>query len=278
MPLEADPVRLAQVFGNLLNNAAKYTPHGGAIALRARIDDGRLSVDITDTGIGIEPEMLSHVFELFTQGRREAHRAHDGLGIGLTLVRSIVEMHGGTVRAHSDGRGRGSVFTVELPAAVSVPVEVPRPRAGPCAAARPDAALRVLVVDDNVDSAESMGMVLELLGVRHEVVFSGQAALEAARRFCPDVVLLDIGMPGMDGYEVARHLRAADETADATLIALTGWSQASDRERSREAGFDHHLSKPVDIGALQRLIASGRVREPPQPLDALGDTRRLASS
>ncbi|HEY4556030.1 MAG TPA: ATP-binding protein, partial [Lysobacter sp.] len=241
LPVEADPVRLAQVFGNLLNNAAKYTPAGGRITVRARRSGAQLHVDVEDDGIGIEPEMLSQVFELFTQGQRDAHRAHDGLGIGLTLVRSLVEMHGGTVTVHSAGRGLGSVFSVTLPAAAAVD-RTPAPAV--LASSSPTQGLRVLVVDDNVDSAESMGMVLELLGIAHEVTFDGRAALESAQRAAPDVVLLDIGMPGMDGYEVARHLRADERTREVVLIALTGWSQAQDRERSREAGFDHHLSKP----------------------------------
>jgi CheY-like chemotaxis protein len=209
-------------------------------------------VAVRDRGIGIEPEMLPHVFELFTQGRREAHRAHDGLGIGLTLVRNIVDMHGGQVEAHSDGRGLGSEFVVSLPLAALQSAQVSV--AHDDGAERPATASRVLVVDDNVDAAESMGMVLELLGLEHRVAFDGVAALDIAGDFDPDVVLLDIGMPGMDGYEVARRLRSAHPDSAIRLIALTGWSQPQDRERTRAAGFDHHLSKPVDIGALQALL------------------------
>jgi signal transduction histidine kinase/ActR/RegA family two-component response regulator len=250
--VEADPVRLAQVFVNLLNNAAKYAEPGGEIAVRVGRVDGSVRVAVRDRGIGIEPEMLPHVFELFTQGRREAHRAHDGLGIGLTLVRNIVDMHGGQVEAHSDGRGLGSEFVVSLPLAALQSAQVPVPRED--GAERPATASRVLVVDDNVDAAESMGMVLELLGLEHRVAFDGVAALDIAGDFDPDVVLLDIGMPGMDGYEVARRLRSAHPDSAIRLIALTGWSQPQDRERTRAAGFDHHLSKPVDIGALQALL------------------------
>jgi signal transduction histidine kinase/FixJ family two-component response regulator len=254
LDIEADPVRMAQVFGNLLNNAAKYAEPGGRITLAARRDGAQLCIAVRDEGIGIEPEMLPHVFELFTQGWREAHRAHDGLGIGLTLVRNLVEMHGGTVTAASEGRGRGSEFTVRLPLAAGRR-ESPRADAAPSRRAGDGRPLRVLVVDDNVDSAESMGMVLELLDIEHAVAYDGHAALEVADRFRPDAVLLDIGMPGMDGYEVARCMRADPGHAGAVLIALTGWSQSGDQARSREAGFDHHVSKPVDIGALKSLLA-----------------------
>ena len=251
--VEADPVRLAQVFANLLNNAAKYAEAGGEITVDVTAVDGNVRVAVRDRGIGIEPEMLPHVFELFTQGRRDAHRAHDGLGIGLTLVRNIVEMHDGEVEARSEGRGRGAEFVVTLPLAASqsAPLEVPK---APQPMTRGAAATRVLVVDDNADAAESMGMVLELLGLEHSVAFDGPTALDLTESFRPDVVLLDIGMPGMDGYEVARRLRDARDGASLRLIALTGWSQPQDRERTRAAGFDHHLSKPVDIGVLQSLL------------------------
>ncbi|MGY3266899.1 hybrid sensor histidine kinase/response regulator [Lysobacter sp. HA35] len=251
--IDADPVRVTQVFGNLLNNAAKYAEPGGHIAVSVERDQANVRVRVRDRGIGIEPEMLPHVFELFTQGRRERHRAHDGLGIGLTLVRNLVEMHGGTVEAHSEGRGRGAEFVVTLPVATAKASHVIAPvlrRARD--QDRPVA--RVLVVDDNVDAAESMGMVLELLGLEHRVVFDGQSAIDSMAEFHPDVVLLDIGMPGMDGCEVAQRIRAQREFDDVQLVALTGWSQTQDRERTRAAGIDHHLSKPVDIGALQALL------------------------
>ncbi|TZF89861.1 hybrid sensor histidine kinase/response regulator [Cognatilysobacter lacus] len=251
--VEADPVRLAQVFVNLLNNAAKYAEPGGEIALSVMREHQAARIAVRDRGIGIEPEMLPHVFELFTQGRREAHRAHDGLGIGLTLVRNIVDMHGGQVEAHSDGRGEGSEFVVTLPLAIATSAHVAAPSVVAAASRRPSAA-RVLVVDDNVDAAESMGMVLDLLGLEHRVVYDGSSALDISEAFVPDVVLLDIGMPGMDGYEVARRLRRTAGGSEMRLIALTGWSQPQDRERTRAAGFDHHLSKPVDIGALQSLL------------------------
>ena len=257
--VEADPVRIAQVFGNLLNNAAKYASPEGQITVSAVRDGNQAIVSVRDRGIGIEPEMLPHVFELFTQGRRDAHRAQDGLGIGLTLVRSLVGMHGGSVTAASDGFGKGSEFVVRLPLVVG--------EAAPEGSGRPEhaatnssvgqfAGLRVLVVDDNVDAAMSLGMVMDLLGIEHEVGFSGQDALDAAERFRPHAILLDIGMAGMDGYEVARRLRLEPRQQAVTLVALTGWSQVQDQQRARMAGFDHHFSKPADIGALQRLLAT----------------------
>ena len=266
MWVEADPVRIAQVFGNLLNNAAKYASPDGQITVSALREGNQAIVSVRDRGIGIEPEMLPHVFELFTQGRRDAHRAQDGLGIGLTLVRSLVGMHGGSVTAASEGFGKGSEFLVRLPLMVG---EAPAAGSGalagsaPPAGAAPFAGLRVLVVDDNVDAATSLGMVMDLLGIEHEVQFSGQAALDAAERFRPHAILLDIGMAGMDGYEVARRVRQDPRHAPVTLVALTGWSQVQDQQRARMAGFDHHFSKPADIGALQRLLATLA----PLPLD-----------
>jgi signal transduction histidine kinase/ActR/RegA family two-component response regulator len=271
LAVDADPVRIAQVFGNLLNNASKYAEADGCITVSVRREADEAVVRIRDRGIGIEPEMLPHVFELFTQGRREKHRAQDGLGIGLTLVRNVVELHGGTVSAYSEGRGQGSEFEVRLPL-VDTPAlaEVPSPLRAPVAQRPP----RVLVVDDNADAAESMGMVLDMLGLPHRVAFDGESALAHAAEFRPDVVLLDIGMPGMDGYEVARRIRQRPENAGMQLIALTGWSQPQDRRRSREAGFDHHLSKPVDIGALQGLLDAAR----PSPVHAHASVQQAASA
>jgi len=263
LPVDADPVRLAQVFGNLLNNAAKYARSGGEIRVGARREGGEVVVSVRDRGIGIEPDVLPHVFELFTQGRREAHRAQDGLGIGLTLVRSLVEMHGGSVTAHSEGRGRGSEFVVRLPLATAH-AGAGDPSSVDSRAARGDDAtgashpLRVLVVDDNVDAARSLGMVLQMLQIEHEVCFDGPTALDAVRRCRPDAVLLDIGMPGMDGYEVARQLHEDPANQDISLVAVTGWSQLQDKERTQQAGFSHHFSKPVDIGALQALLGELR--------------------
>ncbi|AXK72782.1 response regulator [Lysobacter sp. TY2-98] len=268
--IDADPVRITQVFGNLLNNAAKYAEPGGHISVRVERDGDTVRIHVRDRGIGIEPEMLPHVFELFTQGRRERHRAHDGLGIGLTLVRNLVEMHGGTVAVASEGRGHGAEFVVTLPVARASAFEA----VAPAPARERDASepARVLVVDDNVDAAESMGMVLDLLGIEHRVVFDGAAALAAMAEFRPDIVLLDIGMPGMDGCEVARRVRADSAYDGVRLVALTGWSQAQDRERTRAAGFDQHLSKPVDIGALQELVGAA----PPVVMQAARPTMQAA--
>ena len=269
LSVDADPVRLAQVFGNLLNNAAKYARSGGEIRIRAGRERDDVVVSVRDRGIGIEPDVLPHVFELFTQGRREAHRAQDGLGIGLTLVRSLVEMHGGSVSASSAGRGQGSEFVVRLPlsatsTAAARPSAVDAGIRSTAAAGEPPRALRVLVVDDNVDAARSLGMVLKMLEIEHEVCFDGPAALEAVRRLRPDAVLLDIGMPGMDGYEVARRILDDPDNRGIALVAVTGWSQVQDKERTGQAGFTHHFSKPVDIGALQRLLDTLGTSIPPR--------------
>ncbi|MDB6163773.1 MAG: response regulator [Xanthomonadaceae bacterium] len=254
LTIDADPVRIAQVFGNLLNNAAKYAEPGGHIALSARRDDDDVLVSVVDDGIGIEPEMLPQVFELFTQERRAQHRAQDGLGIGLTLVRTLVEMHGGRVEASSKGRGCGAEFVVRLPLAVDVTARdaaIDPTRTTP---ALLDSRIRILVVDDNRDAANSLGMVLDVLQVDNRITYSGEDAIALVGQYAPDAVLLDIGMPGMDGYEVARRIRRAGNK-DVLLVAVTGWSQVEDRHKSCAAGFDHHLSKPVEIDGLQALLA-----------------------
>jgi signal transduction histidine kinase/ActR/RegA family two-component response regulator len=250
LPLDADPVRLAQVFSNLFNNAAKYAEHPGRIQVRATREGGQVAVSVCDEGIGIEPEMLAHVFEMFTQVDGTHRRSQGGLGIGLTLVRSLVQLHGGSVAAHSAGIGCGSEFVVRLPLATGEVVQA-APREPPPA----PVPLRVLVVDDNRDAADSLGVLLGFLGYSVEVAHDGAAALRIAERFHPGLVLLDLGMPEMDGYEVARRLRAQPRWRDVVLVALTGWGQEEDRQRSREAGFDHHLVKPTDLDALQQLFA-----------------------
>jgi PAS domain S-box-containing protein len=251
--LEADMVRLAQVIANLLNNAAKYTEPGGRIELRAERDGDLAVVRIRDSGIGIAPEMLPLVFDLFMQADRAIPRAQGGMGIGLTLARNLVEMHGGNIRAESAGRGKGSEFIVRIPAlAVDtrvVPDEVP------ISAARLPAR-RILVVDDNADSAESLATLMRLHGQDVRVAYDGPRALEAAAAEPPELVFLDIGMPEMDGYEVARRLRRLPALRDAVLVALTGWGQDEDRQRSKEAGFDFHLTKPADLAVLQQVLAS----------------------
>ena len=253
--LDADPVRLAQVFGNLLNNAAKYTREAGRIWLCVARENGSAVVCVRDTGMGIAPEMLPRVFDMFTQIDSTQRHSQGGLGIGLTLVRSLVGMHGGTVSVHSDGPGEGSEFRVRLPLAAVEEGRDPTP-AQAAAAHRPPQALRVLVVDDNRDAADSLGLVLRLSGAQVHVVHDGAAALEALPHFRPALVLLDLGMPEMDGYEVARRIREELLQRDVSLVALTGWGQAEDRHRVREAGFDHHLVKPTDFESLQAVLAS----------------------
>jgi len=250
-------VRLAQIFGNLLNNAAKYSESGGTITVAAHREALEGVVVISDTGDGIEAEQLAQLFKIFSRGERSAKRNQSGLGIGLALVRRLTEMHGGRVDAESEGLGKGSRFTVRLPLH-----EKQQP--GPLEIDRADptvASMRILVVDDNRDSAESLGMLLSLMGAEVRVVHDGPDALAAFASCLPHMVLLDIGMPGMDGYEVARRLRESQQEPRAALVALTGWGQDEDRRRVREAGFDHHLVKPADLDALQAIMASIQIGE-----------------
>ncbi|WP_223962353.1 hybrid sensor histidine kinase/response regulator [Paraburkholderia sabiae] len=252
LTLHADPVRIAQIVANLLNNAAKYTEHGGQIWLSAHREGSEAIVSVRDNGMGIPSAMLSRIFDLFTQAERTYSRAQGGLGIGLTLVRTLTEMHGGSVEARSEGPGKGSEFLVRLP--IAQQQRVPnttdqRTRPMDCLAGR-----RILVVDDNADAADSLGMLLGMYGAEVRIMRDGPAALAALATYRPDVMLLDIGMPGMDGYEVARRTRENPEFARVTLIALSGWGQEEDRRLSREAGIDHHLVKPVDVAALERLL------------------------
>jgi CheY-like chemotaxis protein len=255
LELDGDGVRLAQVFGNLLNNAAKYTPNGGQITLRAERRGADVVVSVRDNGAGIRSDVLAKIFEPFVQAERTYDRSQGGLGIGLTLVRSIVQLHGGSVEARSAGPGLGSEFTVRLPreqavaATTSAEMAAPATRLG---------GQRILVVDDNVDSAESLSELLRCLGADVLTAHDGPAALECVRTHKPSAAVLDIGMPGMDGYEVARRVRAGPDGAALTLIALTGWGNEEDRRRSREAGIDHHLVKPVDLGVLESLLAGDR--------------------
>lgn len=251
--LKADPVRLAQVFANLLNNAAKYTAPGGQIHVTVERQGGKAVVSIRDTGAGIPPEMLPRVFDLFTQVNRSGDRAQSGLGIGLFLVRRLVELHGGRVEARSDGPGQGSEFVVSLPLVATLAEEA---TTAARSASAPGAAQRVLVVDDSPDVADSTGLLLGSLGIEVQVVYDGPAALQSLATFQPAVVLLDLGMPGMDGFEVARRIRQHPAGQAITLVALTGWGQEQDRRRTRQAGFDQHLVKPVDPEALQAFLAS----------------------
>jgi PAS domain S-box-containing protein len=257
--LDADATRIEQVLTNLLNNAAKFTDPGGRLSVEVRRSGDEAAIEIADDGPGIAPELLPRVFDLFVQEERSLARSHGGLGIGLTLVRSLIERHGGRVEAASDGPGRGSRFTVRLPlrpapaaaAAAEPPALATRP--GP---ERPaDAAAHILLVEDNEDAAGALGELLSIWGHEVDIANEGPTALEKARQHPPDVVLLDIGLPGMDGYEVAKALRAQPGLERTRLIALTGYGQETDRRRSSLAGFDHHLVKPVDVDHLRRLLS-----------------------
>jgi signal transduction histidine kinase len=265
--VNVDPVRLTQALGNILGNAAKYTDPGGRIRLTAGGRDGDVEIRVRDSGIGIAEELLPRIFELFTQLDRSLDRPHGGLGIGLALVRRLVEMHGGRVSAHSAGVGQGSEFVICLPLfkGMAEPGDHPAVRPGD-AGASTAVRRRILVADDNIDALESLATLLELGG--HEVysASNGNLALECAERHLPDVALLDIGMPLLDGYEVARRIRAQPWGKAITLVALTGWGQDSDRRRSREAGFDSHLVKPLDLDKLTDLLA----RLTRRPSEALG--------
>jgi CheY-like chemotaxis protein/two-component sensor histidine kinase len=256
--LDADRVRLTQVFVNLLNNAAKYTPGRGEIRLRAWRDGDQALVAVRDNGMGIAPEQLPHIFEMFSQPHGTNGRSESGLGIGLTMVRSLLELHGGTVQAHSAGLKQGSEFTVRLPlllreeegADAGTHVDAPASVDG----ARPLAAQRILIVDDNRDAADSLCYLLAARGAEAHAVYDGQAALDALDTLRPQALVLDIGMPGMDGYQVASRIRSDVRYAALRIIALTGWGQHADRMRSAACGFDHHLTKPADLGALQALL------------------------
>ncbi len=249
LPLDADPTRLAQVLANLMNNAAKYTPAGGRIQLLVEREATQLVVRVSDNGVGIPPDMLSRVFDIFMQVDRTDEHSHGGLGIGLTLVRRLVEMHGGTVRAESAGPNRGSTFVVELPLAERF--EEPAVATAIVTAAP---LRRILVVDDNADAAETLAMLLSLEGHETRVANDGATALVLADEFSPDTIFLDIGMPGMNGYEAARRLRDVKGTA-VRLIALTGWGAEEDRRLASEAGFDRHLVKPVDPATLALALS-----------------------
>ncbi|HEY3518548.1 MAG TPA: ATP-binding protein, partial [Gammaproteobacteria bacterium] len=251
--LMADSVRFAQVVANLLNNAAKYTEEGGRISLAGRREGNHAVISVRDSGIGIPVELLPRVFDLFAQADRTYHRVQGGLGIGLTLVRTLVELHGGTVAASSDGLGRGSEFIVRLPLGVEL-----ENRGG---ASRGDvdsvlASHRFLVVDDRPDAAQSLALLLESFGADVHTATDGPTALEELETYRPSVMLLDIGMPGMDGLEVARRVRQRSSSRDLTVIALSGWGQDQDRRRSREAGIDYHMVKPVDLDELTRFLTA----------------------
>lgn len=251
--VNGDAVRLSQIFSNLLNNSAKYMRDGGQIWLNVREERGFVVVSVRDTGVGIPYEMLPRIFEMFTQVDRSERRAQGGLGIGLTLVESLVKMHGGDVEAHSPGIDQGSEFIVRLPlCAETVHSSLKLPDIHPQLLTN----RRVLVVDDNIDAALSLASLLNLLGADTRIVNNGPAALEILPRYRPTMVILDIGMPGMDGYEVARRIRSQVEWNHVLLVALTGWGQEEDRHRTMQAGFNYHLLKPADMKILQALLAA----------------------
>jgi CheY-like chemotaxis protein len=257
--LEADPTRLEQVLANLINNAAKYTDHGGHIWLSARPEGGELVLRVRDTGVGIAPDMLARIFEPFVQADRVLDQSQGGLGIGLTLVRRLVEMHGGTVTAHSEGPGKGSEFVVRLPAlSPQNPLPGARTVGEGGEPVRTAPQRRILVVDDNVDAAESLALLLRMDGHDVRVAHDGPAALAAVEADAPDFVFLDIGMPVMNGHDVARRLRQRPGLENLVLVAMTGWGQEEDRRRSQEAGFDRHLVKPAEPKALRQLLARPR--------------------
>ena len=250
--LDADGVRLAQVVGNLINNASKFTPRAGVLSLDVTRDADFLRIEVADNGKGISEEFLPAVFELFSQGEISLERAGGGLGIGLSLVKGLVELHGGSVSAHSAGAGKGSSFVIELPlAGLEVAGPAPRVSRPPRAAS----ARRVLVVEDNLDAAEAMSILLREQGHLVTVVNDGREAVDVARAFLPEVILLDLGLPGIDGFELARRFRALPETSAAKVIAVTGYGQASDRVRTKASGFDLHLVKPVDPDKLSRVLS-----------------------
>jgi signal transduction histidine kinase len=251
--VDADQVRLSQVIANLLNNAAKYTPDNGCLSLVVRSEDLWVTIAVSDNGVGIPPNMQSKVFQLFTQIDDHLSRSQGGLGIGLALVKQLITMHGGEVHASSPGANKGSTFSIRLPLA-----------SPPAAAALPDVhlvpassqPLKVLVVDDNPIIADTLGMMLEEIGHQFEAVHDGREALQAAHDYAPDVILLDIGLPGMDGYEVCRAFRQDEAFKSIPIVAQTGWGQTRDKDLALEAGFDFHLTKPVPLAELERYLAT----------------------
>jgi len=260
--LHGDPARLAQMLSNLLNNAAKFTRNGGRIVLACTLEGDETVIEVRDDGMGLAPEMLERIFEPFVQGDPSLTRHTGGLGIGLSLVRTLAEMHGGSVRASSDGLGHGARFTVRLPVAAGVPAPVSAPaplqRADARSADAAPSGVRVLVVDDNRDAADSLALLAGTLGAQTLAAYDGVSALVESERFRPDVVFLDIGMPDIDGYAVARELRGRPGGERLYLVAVTGWGQPQDRARAQSAGFDRHFVKPIDEAAVRGALAAAR--------------------
>ena len=259
MPVYVDSTRTEQIVANLLTNAAKYTREAGRMTLRVYRDDGAAIIKMIDTGIGMPPEMLSRVFDLFAQADRTLDRSEGGLGIGLTVARKLAEMHGGSISAASEGIGKGSTFTVRLPL-----TEAPAPPGRPATTprrARDRRKLRILVVDDNRDTAKSCALLLRMQGHEVETAHNGLAALQRAREFKPQVLFLDLGLPGMNGYDVAKTLRQEGFEQE-VMVAVSGYGQPEDRKRSLEAGFDHHLVKPVDQNSLTSVLENIGDKQP----------------
>jgi len=258
--LDADSMRLAQVLANLLTNAAKYSEPGGVIELAAAREVDQIRIDVKDSGIGIEPALLPRVFEMFSQMQGSLDRAEGGLGIGLALVKGLVELHGGHVEAHSAGPGHGARFTVHLPLPGDAPNASP---SGDDDTATPDPRrARILVADDNRDAASSLATLLTLDGHDVRIANDGARALVEAEAFRPHIALLDIGMPKHNGYDVARAIRAADWGRSMVLVAVTGWGQSEDKRRAKEAGFDHHFTKPLDLDVLGAFVTDALARQP----------------
>jgi CheY-like chemotaxis protein len=256
LTVSADPLRLAQVIANLLTNAAKYTPERGSISISAQREGGEAVVRVADDGIGMGPDLLPHVFDLFVQGTRTVDRRDGGLGVGLSLVRKLVALHGGSVRAHSAGPGQGSEFEVRLPLLERSPAE--DQAAAPPGGRQGPSRRNVLVVDDNTDAAEMLAEALRAIGHDVEVAHDGVSALQRFRERPFDVGLLDIGLPVMDGFELARKIRELVGGDDLRLVAVTGYGQEGDRIRTRAAGFDHHLVKPVELDEILQVIEGPR--------------------
>jgi CheY-like chemotaxis protein len=255
LPLDADPVRLAQCLSNLLNNAAKYTPPGGRIELQVTADESTLEIEVSDNGIGIPAEALDGLFDIFSQVDPARTLEQGGLGIGLSIVKTFIEMHGGAVQAHSDGKQQGSRFVVRLPLAVGDvgPADDVAPVASPLDQ-QAVAPRRILVVDDNVDSADSLCLLLTACGHHVTKAYNGLGGLAAAEQSPPDLAILDLGLPDIDGFELASRLHSAPRTVHTVLVALSGWGQEVDRQRSAAAGFAHHLIKPAEPGTVLDLI------------------------
>jgi CheY-like chemotaxis protein/two-component sensor histidine kinase len=256
--IEGDAMRLTQVFQNIVNNAIKFTPQRGRVAVALVVHEAGARVSIIDDGAGMEPAELARVFDIFYQAHPQPDEAQGGLGIGLALVRQLVELHGGSVEARSEGRGKGSEFTVRLPLAT---IAGQLPAAPAAAAPSAPAPRRILVVDDNRDAAESLALMLRLVGNEVDTVYDGEQAVSAVTSFRPDVVLMDLGMPRLDGLGAARAIRGNPHSSDVVLVAITGWGDDSDRRLSREAGFDRHLVKPVALETLRRLLVARRAPE-----------------